>query len=557
MVGGGIFAVLGVVVSLAGPLYWLALSIAGLLAFLTARSYVRLAVRFEEGGGAFEYLRDLDRPRLAGGLGWLLLLGYTLTIALYAATFGSYLAHALGAGGAVVRFAAVGLVAVVVGINLRGTGSSASVEITAVLVELAILAGLVVGGLADWRLSAATTTLATPSIGGLAMASAAVFVAYEGFQLTTYDWDEIDRPDRTLPRTVPIAVVVVVATYLLVATAVVMVLTGDGVVQAGEVALAVAGQEQFGTAGLVAITLAALFATGSAVNSTLFSTARLARRIAHDGELPAVIEDAGDTGVPRRALLVLGGVAAFVAVVGWALHDRGGGQPGVPGDLRPGQPRGGDPARRRRTAALGRGGRVRRGDGGAGRAPGGALAGLAGRRRDRRGARLRACASPCWRACAPTRPTADGADHPRVLPDPDDALPWRAVNLLDVVLLVMIALAAVTGYRLGLAARAISWAGGLLGLALSAVIVPAVLQAWPGGDAVTRLLIGLMVVLVTTSVLSGIGEVLGLRLRHRVHATPFGPIDRVAGGIAGGLSVLLLVWFLLPALSSDARRDRA
>ena len=124
------------------------------------------------------------------------------------------------------------------------------------------------------------------------------------------------------------------------------------------------------------------------------------------------------------------------------------------------------------------------------------------------------------------------------------------MNLLDVVLLVMIALAAVTGYRLGLAARAISWAGGLLGLALSAVIVPAVLQAWPGGDAVTRLLIGLMVVLVTTSVLSGIGEVLGLRLRHRVHATPFGPIDRVAGGIAGGLSVLLLVWFLLPALSS-------
>ena len=125
-----------------------------------------------------------------------------------------------------------------------------------------------------------------------------------------------------------------------------------------------------------------------------------------------------------------------------------------------------------------------------------------------------------------------------------------AVNLLDVVLLVMIALAAVTGYRLGLAARAISWAGGLLGLALSAVIVPAVLQAWPGGDAVTRLLIGLMVVLITTSVLSGIGEVLGLRLRHRVHATPFGPIDRVAGGIAGGLSVLLLVWFLLPALSN-------
>ena len=124
------------------------------------------------------------------------------------------------------------------------------------------------------------------------------------------------------------------------------------------------------------------------------------------------------------------------------------------------------------------------------------------------------------------------------------------MNLLDTVLLVMIALAAVTGYRLGLAARAISWAGGLLGLGLSTLVVPAVLQTWPGGDAVTRLLVGLGVVLVTTSVLSGIGEVIGLRLRHRVHATPFGPIDRIAGGIAGGMSVLLLVWFLLPALAT-------
>lgn len=124
------------------------------------------------------------------------------------------------------------------------------------------------------------------------------------------------------------------------------------------------------------------------------------------------------------------------------------------------------------------------------------------------------------------------------------------MNLLDLVLLVMIAAAAVTGYRLGLAARAISWAGGLLGLALSAVVVPLVLAAWPGGDAVTRLLVGLMVVLLTTSILSGIGEVIGLRLRHRVHASPFGPIDRVAGGIAGGMSVLLLVWFLLPALAT-------
>ena len=124
------------------------------------------------------------------------------------------------------------------------------------------------------------------------------------------------------------------------------------------------------------------------------------------------------------------------------------------------------------------------------------------------------------------------------------------MNLLDLILLVLIAVATVTGFRLGLAARAISWTGGLVGLGLSALLVPVVLDAWPGGDAVTRLLVGLVVVLVTTSVLSGLGEVVGLRLRRRVHASPFGPIDRLAGGLAGGMSVLLLVWFLLPALAT-------
>lgn len=124
------------------------------------------------------------------------------------------------------------------------------------------------------------------------------------------------------------------------------------------------------------------------------------------------------------------------------------------------------------------------------------------------------------------------------------------MNLLDVLLLLLMVAAASTGYRLGLAARAVSWGGGLLGLAVAAVAVPRILDAWPGGDAVTRLLVGLAVVLVLTSLLSGLGEMVGLRLRRRVHASPFGPIDRVAGLLAGGLSILLLVWFLLPALAT-------
>ena len=49
MVGGGIFAVLGVVVSVAGSWGWLSFIIGGLIALATAYSYSHLSVTFENG----------------------------------------------------------------------------------------------------------------------------------------------------------------------------------------------------------------------------------------------------------------------------------------------------------------------------------------------------------------------------------------------------------------------------------------------------------------------------------------------------------------------------
>ena len=124
------------------------------------------------------------------------------------------------------------------------------------------------------------------------------------------------------------------------------------------------------------------------------------------------------------------------------------------------------------------------------------------------------------------------------------------MNLVDVLLVVLMLGGASTGFRIGLAARAVSWFGVLVGLGLSVALVPWVLGFAPDSSPGARLLIGLTVVLVVTSILSGIGDVIGARLRHHVHATPFGPIDRAAGGVAGALSILLVVWFLLPSLAN-------
>ena len=318
MVGGGIFSVLGVIVGVAGAWTWLSFVLAGLVALATSVCYVRLAASYGEGGGAFTFLREIDADGFAGSLSWVLVVGYTLTMAVYASTFGHYGAYALGLGvdGWAARVGAVALVAAVVAVNLRGTGSTARLETVIVWGNLILLLGLAAFGLADWAPDQLSAGIEPVGWTGAIVGAATIFMSYEGFQLLAYDYGEIERPKKTLVRAVPTAVVFVIGVYVAVALGAAM-LTGAGTLQdRSEVALAVAGEAALGAWGLGLVTVAAAFATAAAVNSTLFATARLSRRVAEDGELPAAIDHTNSAGVPDRALMGIGGASAALAVLG-------------------------------------------------------------------------------------------------------------------------------------------------------------------------------------------------------------------------------------------------
>lgn len=314
MVGGGIYVALGVVVEASGRWAWLAFVIAGIIAVTTAHSYAALSNHFQAGGGAFEFLEEMDRKGAAGSLSWVLLAAYTLTIALYAFAFGAYVAHALGQPEVVARALSLAVLGGLVVLNLQGIGQLRIVEITIVSANLVVLVALGTAGLASWD----TTALVAPGgelpVWHAGMGAAAIFVAYEGFQLLTYEYDEIERPQRTLGPVLVWSSVAVVAIYALVAVGATMIAGAGDVVSRGTVALSVAAGELLGTPGVIVMTIAAAFATTAAINSTLFSTAQLAGRVADDGELPAVLDHRNHADVADRAML---GVVATAAVLVW------------------------------------------------------------------------------------------------------------------------------------------------------------------------------------------------------------------------------------------------
>lgn len=316
MIGGGIFSTLGVVVGVAGAWSWLSFVVAGLIALATGYSYVKLATHYGEGGGAFTFLREINARGFAGSLSWVLIIGYVLTIAVYAFTFGQYLGYVVGLGPWFTRLSGIIIVAVFIGLNLRGVGEAGGVEVFLVWFKLIVLVGLAGWGLSQWDIPALSQGVEDSGIGGALFGAASIFMAYEGFQLLTYDYNDIKTPNKTLPRAVLSAIVVVIIVYVIVALGTVMLIGADQAVQHKEVALAIAGTKILGTAGLVIVTVAAAFSTGSAINATLFATARLTYMVAEDGELPALLDHKNKAGIPDRAVVGLGVVAAVLATVG-------------------------------------------------------------------------------------------------------------------------------------------------------------------------------------------------------------------------------------------------
>jgi S1-C subfamily serine protease len=122
------------------------------------------------------------------------------------------------------------------------------------------------------------------------------------------------------------------------------------------------------------------------------------------------------------------------------------------------------------------------------------------------------------------------------------------LNLLDLVIVVLVVSAAVGGFRLGFVARALSWAGMAVGLAITARFLPNIIDAFNGPDATGRLLVAVGVLLGGAFV----GQALGLVLGSKVHLAipPEGrPVDSGAGAVAGILGVLVAVWVLVPAMA--------
>jgi S1-C subfamily serine protease len=117
------------------------------------------------------------------------------------------------------------------------------------------------------------------------------------------------------------------------------------------------------------------------------------------------------------------------------------------------------------------------------------------------------------------------------------------VNGLDLVIVVLVALAGFTGFRRGALLQLFSYGGLILGVLAGALLAPAVASA-ARSDAV-QAGIAIAVLLGMAGIGNALGWVAGTSVSARAHGLPVvGTADKAGGSVISVVGLLLVTWFL-------------
>jgi len=325
MVGGGIFTILGISVSMVGALAPFAIALGGVVAMMAAYAYVKLGIYYRDEGATYAFFKRTypDSHMAASFIGWYTVFGYISTLALYAYTFASYAISGSDFANSewMRKGVAIAILWFFAGINLWSVRGMGRLEDLMVYVKLAILAiiSLLLAIFGETDLGTYIDSLArdfesTPAIDILIVASI-TFVAYEGFQLVINAVEEMDEPERNIPRAIYTAVSVVALIYFIVAMGSVLAIPAEDMIRDKEYALAGGAEAIMGHWGRDLVIFGAVLATSSAISGTLFGSSRQMARIADDGYLPAPLRRRRGT-IPVAAIVAMSATASALIVVG-------------------------------------------------------------------------------------------------------------------------------------------------------------------------------------------------------------------------------------------------
>jgi len=325
MVGGGIFTILGIAVSIVGFMAPFAIALGGVIALFAAYSYVKLGVYYKDEGATYSFFKRTypDSHMAASFIGWYTIFGYISTLALYAYTFSSYSISGFEfANNDMIRKAiAILIIWLFAGINLwsvKGMGKLEDIMVyTKLLILFTISLALIYFGNTDFHTftQILSQDFESNNTMNILIVASVTFVAYEGFQLVINAVNEMENPDLNIPRAIYTAVILVALIYFIIAMGSVLAIPVEDLIKNKEYALASGAEDIMGLWGRNLVIVGAILATSSAISGTMFGSSRQMARIADDGYLPQALTQRKKH-IPTSAIVAMAFTATLLILIG-------------------------------------------------------------------------------------------------------------------------------------------------------------------------------------------------------------------------------------------------
>ncbi|MDC7221133.1 MAG: amino acid permease [Spirochaetales bacterium] len=334
MIGAGVFVATGIGIGMAGPGgMLLALSLNGLIMFFSVMTYAELGSALPRAGGGYSYVQESRGGFPAFLTGWISWFGHAVAGSLYAITFAKYTLHYLCGFETfsdllpylplLERAVAVLIILIFLAINYSGAGKTGRTGAIIALGQTAVLLLIGLGGLIVLGKNPERTAHFTPFLtegwGKVLTVMGFSLVGFEGYEVISNTAEEVVDAKKNVPKGIFIAVITVITTYLLVGLA--AIIGGDPsggslsewFAQKGATGFADGVGRLFPFGNLLAFG-AALFASTSALNATIFSSTRVSFALGRDHYLPEPFSRISPkTRIPHVALSGSGIITLIVA----------------------------------------------------------------------------------------------------------------------------------------------------------------------------------------------------------------------------------------------------
>ncbi len=309
IIGTGVFTSLGFQVAdihsgFALLMLWI---VGGIAALCGALCYGELSAALPRSGGEYHFLSEIYHPAVGFMAGFIsATVGFAAPIALTAMAFGKYFQGVFGFGSPLaLSFAVVWIVALFHFGNLRAGSAFQNLWTLLKLLLIAALigAGFLVQSKESIGFLPATGDVNSIFSGAFAVALVFVMYSYSGWNASSYIIGEVKDPERTVPRSLLVGTIIVMAAYVLL-NAVFLVTTPEAELSGQiEVGL-IAGRHIFGNNGGSVVGAIICLGLISSISSMTWIGPRVTMAMGEDHWLLRFLGRKNSSGVPANAVLV-------------------------------------------------------------------------------------------------------------------------------------------------------------------------------------------------------------------------------------------------------------